>query len=300
MTLVDYKDNYDKLLAKNLFSKDIVELLSGWVLELIKDGQTDEAMKKMYEFAYRAFIGDQQTFEGFQFFSFRTFSDFSIKDIQTGKLSVCHPEEFNDPLDTVLFTYLIRKLRNEVDEVKKTQYCMLLKAAHQLRARCFVRTTPLVKSDGTLGDKHQEVSDINPLMWAHYAKYHTGFCSLYELNDTFVKRDDTKMSFTRMAIMKYEDTIDIDNSLLVEDALVLKNAIWKYEQEVRVLFYDPNNEDRYKELDAPPLKAVFLGVKCSSDDRHKMELALRRKNVELYQMRIDQDDVCRLKPERIG
>ena len=88
-------------------------------MELIKDGQADEAMKRMYEFAYRAFIGDQLTYEGFQFFSFRSFSDFAIKDIQNGKLSVCHPEEFNDPLDTVLFTYLIRKIRDEVDDIKK-------------------------------------------------------------------------------------------------------------------------------------------------------------------------------------
>ena len=239
-------------------------------------------------------------YEGFQFFSFRGFSEHSLKDISEGTLSVSHPEEFNDPLDTVLFTYLQLMINEEKNSLSQQRYCMLLKAAHQLRMRCFVRTTPLDGEDGKPAVKEQDIKDVNPLMWAHYAQYHTGFCALYELDDSFVKCDNDSKSFTRMAKLEYQKNIDISQGLTIGEAFLWKNAIWDYEHEVRVIDFDLSNKLRYKELTAPPLKAIYLGLKCSDENRHKMEFALRRKNVALYQMRLNPSNICQLIPERIG
>ncbi|SEW23438.1 Protein of unknown function [Prevotella sp. khp7] len=300
MTEAEYKEKYDKLLTVGHISKEMLAHLQQWALNLIKSGNDKDAEDKMTEYAYRAFVGDMRTFEGFQFFSFRDFSSYSLKDIENDKLSLSHPEKFNDPLDTVLFAYLQRKIKIEKDIAKSSQYCMLLRAAHQLRMRCFVRSTPLIKKDGSLGVKRQNISDVNSLMWAHYANYHKGFCAKYELDDKFVKCDEMKKTFTRMAILHYEKNIDISKNLAVEDALLWKNAIWEYEKEVRVIDYDPDGINEFREQDAPPLKAIYLGVKCSDKDRHDMQLALRRKSVELYQMHIDSNDICSLTAERIG
>lgn len=300
MTEAEYKALYDQYLVDRPISKEMLVHLQQWSLELIKSDKNKMAENKMTEYAYRAFVGDMRTFEGFQFFSFRDFSSYSLKDIENEKLSLSHPEKFNDPLDTVLFTYLQRKIATEKDFAKLSQYCMLLRAAHQLRMRCFVRSTPLINEDGSLGLKSQNISDVNSLMWAHYANYHKGFCAKYELDDKFVKCDEMKKTFTRMAILHYEKTIDISKDLAVTDALLWKNAIWEYEKEVRVIDYDPKGKDEFREQDAPPLKAIYLGVKCSDKNRHDMQLALRRKSVELYQMHIDSNDICSLTAERIG
>lgn len=299
MMLADYQTEYDRLLATKPVSVEMIHHLRDWSLALIKKKEYDDALTKVEEYLYRAFLGDQQKYEGYQFFSFKPFSEYSLKDVKEDKLSVCHPQNFNDPLDTVLFTFLHEKIRTETDPCQQTRYCMLLKAAHHLKMRCFVRTTPLVMPDNTPGEKSQDVRDINPLMWAHYAKNHTGFCSLYELDDSFVKSDDTKKSFSRMAIMQYKDTIDINN-LKISEAYLWKNSIWSYENEVRVIDYNLENKDDYASIPAPPLKAVYLGLRCSSDDRIEMENALRGKTVELYQMTTDPKDICKLIPERIG
>lgn len=300
MTEAEFKLIYDRFLVDKPISKEMLSHLQQWSFDLIQRGNNEEAENKMKEYAYRAFVGDMRTFDGFQFFSFRDFSSYSLKDIENGKLSLSHPEKFNDPLDTVLFTYLQKKINIEKDAVKLSQYCMLLRAAHQLRMRCFVRSTPLINEDGSLGIKSQNICDVNSLMWAHYANYHKGFCAKYELDDKFVKCDEKKKTFTRMAILHYEKTIDITKNLAVSDALLWKNAIWEYEKEVRVIDYDPDGKDEFREQDAPPLKAIYLGVKCSDKDRHDMQLALRRQSVELYQMHIDSNDICRLSAERIG
>lgn len=300
MKLDEFQLKYNQLLADSAISAEMITLLSDWAVELIKKGLLKEAQKKMDEYLFRAFQGDMDHYQGFQFFSFRSFSEYSLNDIKEDHLSLSHPEEFNDPLDTVLFTFLQQKIKKSDDTPINTRYCMLLKAAHQLRMRCFVRTTPLLNEDGTYGLKDQDVTSINPLMWAHYAKNHTGFCALYELNDKFVKADASSMSFTRMAILDYKESIDINKSLSISDALLWKNAIWDYEHEVRVIDYDLNNKERFKEITAPPLKSIYLGLKCSDENRHKMEFVLRRKNVALYQMRLDPIDICKLIPERIG
>ena len=303
MTLDEYQSSYEKLLVDSAISKQMIDLLKDWSLELIKANQLDAAQDKVDEFIYRAFIGDLTPYKGYQFFSFRGFSDYSLNDIKTGKLSLAHPEEFNDPLDTVLFAYFKRQVKIETNPVNLARHFMVLKAANQLRMRCFVRTTPLVEKDGTPGKEQQDVSDINPLMWAHYAQYHTGFCACYELDDTFVKYSDADMSFTRMCIMDYKNKIDLSKGLKIGDAFSWKNAIWKYENEVRCIYLDFKNDKQFKEVDAPPLKAIYLGLKCSDENRHKMELALRsqrKKNVELYQMQIDPSNICKLIPIRIG
>lgn len=300
MTLDEYQAKYESLLVDNPISKQMIGLLKEWSFELIKANQFEEAQKKVDEYFYRAFIGDCSTYEGYQFFSFRAFSEHSLYDIENGKLSLAHPEEFNDPLDTVLFTFFKQQVKKEKDQIKLARHCMVLKSANQFRMRCFVRTTPLKEADGTPGRKEQDVCDINPLMWAHYAQYHTGFCACYELDDKFVKHNDTDMSFTRMGIIDYKSEIDLSKGLHVGDAISWKNAIWNYENEVRCINLDFSIEKQFIETDAPPLKSIYLGLKCSDENRHKMEMALRRKNVALYQMRLDESNICNLIPERIG
>ncbi len=300
MTLDDFQTKYDFLLENSPISKEMLHLLRDWSLELIKANNYKEAQDRVDEYLFRAFRGDLSLYEGFQFFSFRGFSEYSLKDISEETLSVAHPEEFNDPLDTVLFAYLQLKIKEEKDFLSQQRYCMLLNAAHQLRMRCFVRTTPIDGEDGKPVIKEQDIRDVNPLMWAHYAQYHSGFCALYELDDSFVRCDNDNKSFTRMAKLEYQKTIDISRGLTIGEAFLWKNAIWEYEHEVRVINFDLSNKLRYKELTAPPLKAIYLGLKCSDENRHKMEFALRRKNVALYQMHLNPSNICQLIPERIG
>lgn len=300
MTLAEYKAEYERLRKDAPNSSEFVHLLQNWAIALITDKQFKDAQTVTNEYCYRAFKGDMMKYQGYQFLNFRAISDYAISEIKRDKLSVAPPETFNDPLDTILLTYLRRNLASETDPVKQTQLCMLLKTALFIRVKCFVRVTPLIMPDGSMGEKEQDIKKVNPLMWAHYADYHKGYCAMYELDDKFVVDRSPEEGFTRMGIMDYQKSIAIDNNLKIGDALLWKNDIWSYEQEVRVIDFDLNNKEKYKELTAPTLKAIYLGVKCTEKDRQQMEEALCDKNVALFQMQISKDNVCQLVPQRIG
>ena len=55
MTLDEYQSSYDKLLVDSAFTKQMIDLLKDWSLELIKANQLDAAQDKVDEFIYRAF-----------------------------------------------------------------------------------------------------------------------------------------------------------------------------------------------------------------------------------------------------
>lgn len=91
----------------------------------------------------------------------------------------------------------------------------------------------------------------------------------------------------------------MNNSLW--DALFAKHNVWKYEQEVRLVHYDPNNEANYKTIEIPAdsIQAIYLGLKCSDENREIMKFLLRNRNIRLYQMKVDDTDSYKLVKERI-
>lgn len=163
-----------------------------------------------------------------------------------------------------------------------------------------MRSTPLEPTDGSVAQKEQRIEDVNPLMWAHYANSHKGFCAKYEITKEFTYEDDTKHTLLRVAKINYEERIDMESSINFEEALLKKSKIWEYENEVRAILYDPKCLDQVTTKPAPKLKAVYLGLRCSSSDRQKMAEALRGSHVPLFQMDFDTTDACRLIPRRIG
>ena len=92
------------------------------------------------------------------------------------------------------------------------------------------------------------------------------------------------------------------NKLSIEDALFVKSDYWKYENEVRVVHYDPNSHSDYKLLELPndSIVAIYLGLKCSDSNREQMQLILRDKAIPLYQMKVAKNDYFRLEAERIS
>ena len=87
----------------------------------------------------------------------------------------------------------------------------------------------------------------------------------------------------------------------VFDALFAKHDIWSYENEVRIVQYDANNDNNYKTVEIPEdsIQSIYLGLKCSDENRQKMLLTLRNRNIKLYQMEVDSIDAYKLVAKRI-
>ena len=274
-------------------------------LHVIQD-EENLAYEHLKKAAFFLFI-DNHSYDGFEFFSFRNFSDFAFADIKNNTICLAHPSTFNDPMDTILFKwneYLIDKADNDIERKLRLLY---QKVYDHIKVRCFVRTDPLPRNT-TPGEipiiKAQKIEDVNPLMWAHYAKDHKGFCIKYILPAELVRNvDESSLIWTRIGNVNYRNDMKLSelDRFTVFDALFAKHDIWSYENEVRLVQYDVNNIENYKTITTTDdsIQSIYLGLKCSDENREKMKSVLRNRNIKLYQMEVDPIDAYKLIKNRI-
>ncbi len=270
--------------------------------------QDDEklAYEHLQKAAYYLFI-DNHSYDGFEFFSFRNFSEFAFNDIKKNTLCLAHPSTFNDPMDTILFKWNEYLIDNAEDDIERRLRLIYQKVYDHIKVRCFVRTDPLPRNTQP-GDipiiKKQKIEDVNPLMWAHYTKDHKGFCIKYKLPAQLVRSaEESSLIWTRIGTVNYRPDMKLNeiHHFTVYDALFAKHDIWSYENEVRLVQYDVNNIENYKTIEIPDdsIQSIYLGLKCSDENRDKMRLILRNRNIKLYQMEVDPTDAYKLIKKRL-
>lgn len=280
-----------------------------WALLHIRNNDEANAFEHLKKHAYHSFV-DNVDYEDFEFFSFRTFTPYALNDVRNNTLSLSHPRQFNDPMDTLLFHWNNHCLSDETDEEQRRVRFLLQKVYDHLKVRCFVRTSQLPRTGKDpnwkqLVNKEQNIEDVNPIMWAHYANYHKGFCVKYCFPTEVLRSIDTlSLVCSRVGNVDYRPTMNMNQKdrLSIDDALFVKSNCWKYENEVRIVHYDPNCHEDYKLLELPEdcISSIYLGLKCSDYDREEMQLILRDKAIPLYQMRIAKEDNFKLVAERIS
>lgn len=292
-----YKD-FNKIQSCDL--KDIHEM---WGYFFSKKGDEKEAYNHFVSSVYNLLIDNNISGGDFEYFSFRRFSDFAWDDIKNNTLCLAYPGTFNDPMDTILFRWNKYMYDAAKDDAEKTFRLLMGKAYEHIKVRSFVRTSPLPDNFYSK-DKCQMIEDVNPLMWAHYANDHKGFCIKYGFtSQTVANKDVKRRECTRVGNMVYkgEMIFEHEKNFKLTDALFAKHDIWKYENEVRIINFDPSNQDNYKTINLPEdsIKEIYLGIRCSDENRDKMKLVLRNRNIRLYQMKIDEKDCYKLVKERI-
>jgi hypothetical protein len=123
------------------------------------------------------------------------------------------------------------------------------------------------------------------LMWAHYADSHRGICIKYRFCDSISQLSgenesvaayfkDVKYSNEDMSKYSKKDSINL------EDAFFLKGKQWEYENELRFLHYDLNNQSDYGTIEIPnSIDAIYFGLKCSSKDKEAIQNIMETKKI---------------------
>ena len=227
--------------------------------------------------------------------------------IKNNTICLAHPSTFNDPMDTILFKWNQFFIDNPEDDIDRKLHELYQKVYDHIKVRCFVRTDPLPRGP-RFGEipvlKEQKIEDVNPLMWAHYADEHKGLCIKYKLPAKLVRNIDEKsLIWTRIGNVNYRRDMILSQfkHFTVFDALFAKHDVWSYENEVRIVQYDANNNDTYKVIAAPEesIQSIYLGLKCSDENRDKMISVLTGRDIKLYQMIVDPTDAYKLAKQRI-
>lgn len=192
--------------------------------------------------------------EKINLFSFRKFNQFTLSDLINNKITVSPSTAMNDPFDSLINLWATEEhlamMCNDKKHAKP-----YAKSFQYNRIRCFCYGT------------EEEVIN-KTLMWAHYAEEHRGVCIKYQLSSHFIKQDENdKYEHMYLKKVEYTDkTISIETPTINSAiAFATKSKEWSYENEVRLIDYNPNIETPYYgiALDTDScIESIYFGYRC--------------------------------------
>ncbi|MCR4826372.1 MAG: DUF2971 domain-containing protein [Bacteroidales bacterium] len=285
-SLAFIEEEFEKYKCKypNEYNKMSVALFD-WAHNLECDNRIEEANKMIRQATLYSLVDDYM-YDGFEFFSFRPCSKYVFSEIAEETLSLVNPKNFNDPMDTVGLEWL--KNQEYSSERKISTFKQHREAMQNVRIRCFARSSKL-PSKGFAGKsrKHQCIHKINPLMWAHYADAHKGICIRYCFNkELFPLHNEEMTEIYRLGNAVYKDKFSINEfEIGLNDALFAKSKVWKYENEVRLIYCSTKDLPDVVKVKAPgAIKAIYFGLRCSKEDEYIIRALVAGRDIELYRM----------------
>lgn len=294
-------DSYKQVYPSSFINK--VEILKKTCLIQLKNNWMSDAHKTMNCYLFNT-LGQVQfgtPHQAMRYYSFRGISDYALDEIKYEKITLAHPREFNDPLDTILVWWLNNEIKKgeSKDELELKYRLLMKKASEHIKMRCLIGAK--YKEDGTW--KERAVEDLSVLMWAHYANSHRGMCLEYEFDKKIFKSGITtsEEEIVMLAPIEYAEVISFEGEPSMKQALFQKSNFWEYEHEMRLCNFNTNETEEFPSIRCEgALKAVYLGEKCSDVDRRRVEVAIGDKDIALYQMSVDEDKKTRFKKTQIG
>lgn len=298
-----YKKFRKKCASSFVAKKKILETLCKEYLGQDNQKKAHETMNR-YVYVSMSEIGFTAANHNMRYYSFRPFSEYSLKDIKNETISLAHPREFNDPLDTILVYWLDQTIekQGEMEEIDLKFSLLLKKVSENIKLRCLIGNK--YEEDGDT--KLRPVEDLSFLMWSHYAKSHTGFCVEYEFNRDLFDNDVEEKKIQLIEAVSYPPTIKVGNRPTFKTCLFEKSNFWEYEHEMRLAQFDVTPPASGENREYPTIsckgmiKAIYLGVKCSDKDKLDMIKSIGDKDIPLFKMEIDPTNVTRLIKTQIG
>lgn len=231
-------------------------------------------------------------------YSFRPVSTYALSDIAKNVITVCNPKVMNDPFDS-LFQHWATKENFENICEDKTHINTLIDSYKYFKIRSFVGNKKQAKDNSILR---------NSTMWSHYAQNHKGFCIRYKFSKDMIKRryDGTTTHWFLKKVIYKKDNETVDLAIKRTDTNLLfatKSNQWKYENEIRLISYDPNNENDFSQIALDPescIEAIYFGYRCSESDITLIKKILaEQKGIKYYKIEKNLSDIYRLRIKNI-
>ena len=219
-------------------------------------------------------------------------------DIKNNCLTFGDPKNFNDPMDPILKEWLNLRKKRTHSSIDKKLFTILSDCTNNLKICC------LSKNDSKRDDIF-----LNPLMWSHYADSHKGICIQYEITKDTLAAYNSDEQILKIGSVRYRNRKVMSNYITLDNALLAKGKCWDYEQEERLIYYCKNNSittrqdnkqnNGYISLDNFIITAIYLGYRISPDDKREIIEAVKGRNIVIYQVKFDKNDITKLKAIKI-
>ena len=294
---VEKSDLYLKKHINRKLLDETLKNISEFSLELGSNKNSDQSywLKQyvFYNFAY--ILNKESSVSNYDLYSYRYINKFCLQDLINREITVVEPKMFNDPTDCPLFTILDLDKTNNCEDVEDI---MLLKDAYSfMKIRCFVSNRSI--KTGDLKQIEAQIEEYkNFLMWSHYADSHKGICLKYRLNRDYLKFNYSLQVGSDLMDVKYEKKLAIIDRYTIngQTAFATKSECWSYENEVRLLHYDPNCNSPVKALplgENGNVEAVYFGLRCPQKDMDTIR-GILKEEVAYFQMKEDEEDIFNL------
>lgn len=244
-------------------------------------GKSEEYFIKMQYYSIQLNSGFNNIDFGYVY-SFRNVNKYSLSDLALNSITVVSPDKMNDPFDSPFRFWSNVDILTESCGGDKPHIKSYSKSFNYYKIRCFVGNKTLSKNNGILKKM---------LMWSHYADGHKGFCICYKLSSYFIKRnrnDEYTHWFLKPIIYNPASKMKPANSkeTNTDQLFAVKSNEWKYENEIRLIYYNPKCTDGYNRIvldQESTIDAVYFGYGCL-DNNIKIIMKLLGKNIKYYKM----------------
>lgn len=227
-------------------------------------------------------------------YSFRRYNEYSLADLINNTITVCPSSMMNDPLDSVINLWATEEhlgcICSEKQHVKPYSDSF---GYFRIRSFCQETDNPAYK---------------NVLMWSHYADEHKGFCVKYKFSRNFIcQEENEKHEHMYLKSIIYSNakinvgTLTIDSDL----AYATKNKQWQYENEVRLIVYNPNHKENFYGIDLDKqssIEAIYFGYRCTELTINTIKNIFKHNNVQMpkfYKMVLNKHDIYNMGCEEI-
>ncbi len=263
--------------------------------EIYSNLNSDAEALKYYQRAnyYKLFLKTEIENRSYIYlYSFRRFNEYSLADLINSEITVSPSKNMNDPFDSIINLWGSEEQLKE--SCKKEKHIKnISKSFDYFRMRSFCN-----------GDKEKALEEL--LMWSHYADEHRGYCIKYKLSKHFIKQKEND-SFEHMFLKpiiyrKDKDKVDISEMTTINTdlAFATKHESWEYENEVRLIVYNPNKEDAFYGIPLDKdscIEAIYFGCRCEQKTINTIKNLFSKSDTppKFYQMKLDKTDVYHLK-----
>lgn len=232
-------------------------------------------------------------------FKYSTVNEHIHSNIKNNYLIANRPGNFNDIYDSTMHSSTFSKNMSELNESKQLSSSLGYGSAYN------GFTEGYIKKFSEDQDKHLMTyfqndffisclagTNMDNLMWSHYADKHTGICVEYDF-----KKANNDINHFLYPVIYTDCPIDITDLMSNDDkiplallvSIICKSIDWRYENEWRLISYMPSQKQEkqsasdFIKLIAPAISTIYLGHRfIQSFDRKKTkESDAQYRNYEL-------------------
>jgi len=220
----------------------------------------------------------------------------SLDILSKATIKFTTPSELNDPFDCLASAVrvsaedVLERLPGLVREISRRKgESPTQSKTNELRCAAIIAES---NNDGSMQQRFRDNTGIcslstdplNALMWAHYAKEHTGFVVEIKTRLNCGSPDELQYLSPQKVDYKFDrpvfDPISVGSSDAYKGVVLTKPKAWSYENEWRVVILGESGKagDIYNFNRDEVVTAVFEGLRMESEYREKLQEEVKKLN----------------------